>query len=332
MTSTNIQPSQQMISSSFGAILVALFTTPFEVIKVRMQAQLKPTAVKCSIFENVVDTLCYCTTKPAFNSPVLCTIHSNIQTVPPFRSSTDAFMKIVQREGVFNLWKGLSATLVQMLPQTVIYYTAYDQMKVWLGFMEGKQNVSSTLVAGVTSRSFAVICVSPIEMIRTKFQSKSRLGYKEMCSMILFTIKQDGVFSMWRGVGPTLLRDVPFSALYWLSYEKLKSLNSAPNFLYYFMAGALSGVVAAVATQPFDVVKTYRQIELGEIKDVSSAKKLPFTFSILNDLRKVQGMSSLYTGMNPRLLKVAPACAIMISTYEYGKSYFAKKNDDRDVG
>jgi len=45
-------------------------------------------AVRCSIFENVVDRLCFCATKPAFNSPVLCTIYGNIQTVPRFQSST----------------------------------------------------------------------------------------------------------------------------------------------------------------------------------------------------------------------------------------------------
>ena len=31
-------------------------------------------------------------------------------------------------------------------------------------------------------------------------------------------------------------------------------------------------------------------------------------------------------GLAPRLVKVAPACAIMISTYEYGKQYFTEKN------
>lgn len=325
-TSSKVLASQQMMSSSVGAMLVSLFTTPFEVVKVRLQAQLKTTTVRCSIFENVVDTLCFCATKPAFNSPVLCTIYGNIPTVPKYQSSTDAFFKIMQNEGVFNLWKGLSPTLVQMLPQTIIYYTAYDQIKMRLGFVDGQQNFIAPIVSGVTSRSFAVVCVSPMEMIRTKFQSKSRLGYKELCSMILFTIKQDGISSMWRGVGPSLLRDVPFSAIYWLSYEYMKFIVPSPTFFDYFAAGASSGMIAAVITQPFDVVKTYRQIELGEIKDPKSAKKLPFTFSILNSLRKVQGFSSLYTGLNPRLMKVVPACAIMISTYEYGKSYFAKRN------
>jgi len=33
--------TQQMISSGSGALLVSLFTTPFDVVKVRLQAQLK---------------------------------------------------------------------------------------------------------------------------------------------------------------------------------------------------------------------------------------------------------------------------------------------------
>lgn len=31
-------------------------------------------------------------------------------------------------------------------------------------------------------------------------------------------------------------------------------------------------------------------------------------------------------GFMPRVIKVAPACAIMISTYEFGKSFFRRRN------
>jgi solute carrier family 25 protein 39/40 len=31
----------------------------------------------------------------------------------------------------------------------------------------------------------------------------------------------------------------------------------------------------------------------------------------------------LYVGLLPRLLKIAPSCAIMISSYELGKRFFA---------
>lgn len=34
------------------------------------------------------------------------------------------------------------------------------------------------------------------------------------------------------------------------------------------------------------------------------------------------GIKALFTGLVPRLIKVAPACAIMISTFEHGKIAF----------
>lgn len=37
-----------------------------------------------------------------------------------------------------------------------------------------------------------------------------------------------------------------------------------------------------------------------------------------------------YSGFMPRVIKVAPACAIMISTYEFGKASFRKANLDRE--
>lgn len=39
-----------------------------------------------------------------------------------------------------------------MLPQTIIYYTAYDQIKMRLGFVDGQQNFIAPIVSGVTSR------------------------------------------------------------------------------------------------------------------------------------------------------------------------------------
>ena len=36
-----------------------------------------------------------------------------------------------------------------------------------------------------------------------------------------------------------------------------------------------------------------------------------------------------FLGLIPRLIKIAPACAVMISTYEFGKSFFQKQNAQR---
>lgn len=38
------------------------------------------------------------------------------------------------------------------------------------------------------------------------------------------------------------------------------------------------------------------------------------------------GTRGIFSGLVPRMIKVAPACAIMVSTFEYGKKFFQKRN------
>ena len=338
-SSSTLHPYQQMISSSAGALGVSLFTTPFDVVKVRLQAQLKtPERIKCFTLNRVVDTsLCYCQHRAYNSNAAMCGTATCLRTVarPLYTSTYDAFVKIVQSEGLGKLWRGLPPTLVQMVPQTVIYFTAYDHLKLQFGYVQGETNVVASLCAGAVGRVFAVMAVSPMEMARTKLQSKKTLRYSQLLRLVMDSIQREGVLSMWRGIGPTILRDVPFSALYWVMYEGLKSLKHDPSVVDNFVCGAVSGSVAAFLVTPFDVVKTHRQIELGESsaalrqrnKPTTGVVRLPLTFRIISKLWRAQGVGGLFVGLVPRVAKIAPSCAIMISTYEYGKRYFTEQNE-----
>lgn len=70
--------------------------------------------------------------------------------------------------------------------------------------------------------------------------------FTELGIVLRSLVRNNGITSLWRGLVPTLLRDVPFSAIYWVSYESIKSLSSStvPSFSFSFMAGALSGAVS----------------------------------------------------------------------------------------
>lgn len=59
-------------------------------------------------------------------------------------------------------------------------------------------------------------------------------------------IAAEGVFGLWRGLGPTVFRDVPFSGIYWAVYESLKKQNNVtvPTFWFSFCGGAISGSVS----------------------------------------------------------------------------------------
>ena len=77
------------------------------------------------------------------------------------------------------------------------------------------------------------------------------------------------------------------------------------------------------------MIKTRLQIELGD-KIVRgngfNGKGRLKSIAIATEIITNEGVKGLFAGLIPRLVKVAPACAIMISSYEYCKRYFALKN------
>lgn len=133
--------------------------------------------------------------------------------------------------------------------------------------------------------------------------------------------KREGPQALWRGLLPTMLRDVPFSGIYWMGYEKirhrLQTHHELSHFQTSFIAGASSGMIAAIVTTPFDVVKTQRQVSL----DAEEAR----LGRILKNIIRKNGSAGFFRGVVPRVVKVAPACAIMISSYEMGKHFFANR-------
>ncbi|KAJ8364641.1 hypothetical protein SKAU_G00134720 [Synaphobranchus kaupii] len=403
--SAGITPVQQMLASGTGALLTSLFVTPLDVVKIRLQAQRSPfyqaLAVDSEPWSNVIRPSkwkCFLYCNGLMDHLYVCqngtSCSSWYKTPTHFSGTLDAFVKITRNEGVKSLWSGLPPTLVMAVPATVIYFTCYDQLKDFLCYGMGYQGSQVPLVAGGLARLGAVTVISPLELVRTKMQSK-QLSYSELRVCIRSSVAQDGWLSLWKGWGPTVLRDVPFSALYWFNYELVKAQLCAgyrvaeATFMMSFVAGAISGAVAAVMTLPFDVVKTQRQIQLGEMETLADrarqqrcgglrgsgcslrslqrgtvleedrredgvpccslitrlgdcciatnallpftapAKKPSSTWHIMGRILADSGYRGLFAGFLPRVVKVAPACAVMISTYEFGKAFFQKLNRER---
>ncbi|XP_069682426.1 mitochondrial glutathione transporter SLC25A40-like isoform X3 [Periplaneta americana] len=322
-----ITMTQQMAASCTGALITSLLMTPFDVVKIRLQTQQKSLlSNKCFLYCNgLMDHLCPCINPngPAQPSPQVSQFW--YQRNGHFTGTVDAFMKITRNEGIFSLWSGLSPTLVLAVPATVVYFVTYENLRLFIKDRHGGfQPHWGPFMAGSIARFWAVTLVSPLELIRTKMQSK-KVSYQEMQQALKSMLHYHGFRGLFKGLGSTLLRDVPFSGIYWFHYEKIKGLftTGVPSFGVSFLAGATAGSIAAIATNPFDVVKTHQQIELGE-KEIYSdpPRKSSTMMKTLKNIYSRNGVSGLFTGLTPRLVKVAPACAIMISTFEYGKYFF----------
>jgi solute carrier family 25 protein 39/40 len=222
------------------------------------------------------------------------------------------------------------------------------------------------LVAGSIARIVAAMVVSPIEMFRTRMQASTSVSSSghitETARGIREMVQVRGYASLWRGLSLTLWRDVPFSGIYWWGYENIRGAltdareryrgrsldtdiprsrarsrsqskeNHTATFTDSFTAGALSGAVASVLTTPFDVGKTRQQVFKDRTSNAKEGVKVlaPEERSMprfLWHIFKEEGAAGLWKGWVPRTLKVAPACAIMISSYEVGKRMARSANE-----
>lgn len=177
-----------------------------DVIKIRLQSQLHPIAKgECFYYSNgLMDHLCVNCADPHKNIPC-----EWFNRPGHFTGTIDAFFKITRNEGIRSLWSGLSPTIVSAIPATVFYYTLYDNMLL-MAISRYGDKFYIPLIVGAFARTAAVTVVSPLEMIRTKMQSE-KLSYLEIGRALNLTVKSDGYISLYRGLAPTIMRDIPFS-------------------------------------------------------------------------------------------------------------------------
>lgn len=206
------------------------------------------------------------------------------------------------------------------VPSSTAYILTYDHLLKEILPTVLPNGPLTPLCAGVLARSVITSLASPLELIRTNLQStplspNNPHTYRSVLASIRSLVQQNGVFSMWRGLGPSLWRDVPFSGIYWASYEAWKGFyarRGREGASVAFVSGATSGILATLITSPFDVLKTRRQALIMS----ASNPQLTWTMPLLLRIVRTEGPSALFAGIWPRIVKLAPACGIMISCFE----------------
>eukprot|EP01025_Chloroclados_australasicus_P033527 TRINITY_DN3422_c0_g1_i1.p1 TRINITY_DN3422_c0_g1~~TRINITY_DN3422_c0_g1_i1.p1 ORF type:complete len:336 (-),score=50.34 TRINITY_DN3422_c0_g1_i1:854-1825(-) len=312
---------ERCVAAMGASIVSALVTNPFDLVKTRLQVQLgTQTLVSRPLFqERLALNLCPSCTRPL--PPPSITPASSSSCASGcfvYQSSFDAMLKIVRREGFFVLWRGTGAVMMAQIPLVGIYMPLYESL---LEQFTPSMGNYAPLAAGSVARSVSVLCVAPLELIRTRIQAnKAPMG--------LGSGMGTGWRQMWRGVDATLARDIPFTMIYWTLVERIrKSIKQNQGIhkddfsttLYAnVVAGSVAGSVAAVLTTPFDVAKTTVQAKSGT-DGVGSVLRT------IREISRAGGVQALFTGVGPRVTKIAPACAIVISMYEILKQALAGK-------
>ncbi|XP_053574850.1 mitochondrial glutamate carrier 2 isoform X3 [Bombina bombina] len=191
----------------------------------------------------------------------------------------DCLVKTVRSEGFFGMYRGAAVNLTLVTPEKAIKLAANDFFRYHLT-KEGKQlTLIREMLAGCGAGTCQVIVTSPMEMLKIQLQDAGRLATqkvvagegaaaiphpspaasKKPSAMLIARdlLRTQGISGVYKGLGATLLRDVPFSVIYFPLFANVnklgqKSSHEKAPFYHSFVAGCFAGAVAAVAVTPLD--------------------------------------------------------------------------------
>lgn len=245
-------------------------------------------------------------------------------------SSYEIFKSVIQKSGIRALYVGFFAATIGHLPGSLIYITSYVYYKDKLQKIDnrllpvhddGRQSPYVSFAASILADVTAISLYCPVDVIVQRLYIRERLNKKKMSSFnILKTIvSKEGIRGLYRGFTIELFNSLPASAVWWTTYEYFKMViskrlsiyqmeeDNSPNnvlvvkkhWIPQFFAGALSGTIVAVITNPLDVVRTRFQTQTYTH---SLEKQYKRPVDMIRSIVKTEGVKGFMKGITPRLL------------------------------
>jgi solute carrier family 25 (mitochondrial aspartate/glutamate transporter), member 12/13 len=176
------------------------------------------------------------------------------------------------------------------------------------------------LLSGGTAGACQVVFTNPLEIVKIRLQVQGEVARtvegapRRSAGWI---IKNLGLVGLYKGASACLMRDVPFSAIYFPAYAHLKKdyFGESPEkklgILQLLTAGAIAGMPAAYFTTPFDVIKTRLQVEAR--KGQTSYNGIAHCArSILRE----EGFKAFFKGGPARILRSSPQFGCTLAAFE----------------
>uniref|UniRef100_A0A674GJF5 Mitochondrial glutamate carrier 1 n=1 Tax=Taeniopygia guttata TaxID=59729 RepID=A0A674GJF5_TAEGU len=220
-----------------------------------------------------------------------------------YSSLSDCLIKTIRSEGYFGMYRGAAVNLTLVTPEKAIKLAANDFFRHHLSKDGKKLTLLKEMLAGCGAGTCQVIVTTPMEMLKIQLQDAGRIAAQKklMAQQAQISsspaaaaaepamerhptatqitrelLRSKGIAGLYKGLGATLLRDVPFSIVYFPLFANLNKLGQKdPNvkapFYVSFLSGCVAGSTAAVAVNPCDVIKTRLQsLQRGVNEDTYS--------------------------------------------------------------
>lgn len=190
---------------------------------------------------------------------------------------------------------------------------------------QGAVNTTKHLWAGAVAAMVSRTCVAPLE--RLKLEYIVRGEKRNLFELVQKIATTQGLKGFWKGNFLNILRTAPFKAVNFCAYDTYRkqllkiSKNKETTNFERFLAGAAAGITATILCLPMDTIRTKIVAPGGEtLGGVVGA----FSYMI-----RTEGFFSLYKGLLPSILSMAPSGAVFYGVYDILKSAYLHSPDGK---
>jgi len=236
------------------------------------------------------------------------------------KGPVDAFKRILASEGAKGFYKGLGANLVGVTPEKAIKLAANEFFREAFEEQDGSIKLQYEMLAGASAGSCQVVATTPMELVKIRMQMQATLPVAERQSTVE-VVRNLGIKGCYKGFAATLLRDVPFSFIYFPLYANIKKMmadsKGDTSMGSILTAGFIAASLSAGMVTPLDVIKTRLQVSGGIEKygNITGAFQL---------ILKEEGPAAFFKGLAPRMIVVGPLFAIAQLSFEKMKEYLIR--------
>ncbi|KAK5091916.1 Mitochondrial dicarboxylate transporter [Exophiala xenobiotica] len=239
------------------------------------------------------------------------------------------FGYIIKNEGFLGLYSGLSASLLRQLTYSTVRFGVYEDLKVRFApeataeNPKAKPSTLNLIMQSSLAGLLGGIAGNPGDVLNVRMQSDfgkplaERRNYKHALDGLIRVVQEEGVTSLWRGVGANSTRALLMTSSQLGSYDIIKqffmnSMGMRDNITTHFSASLSAGFVATTVCSPVDVIKT---------RIMSGAGKKSI-MEILRAATQQEGYLWMFRGWVPSFIRLGPHTIFTMIFFEQHKKLY----------
>uniref|UniRef100_A0A7S3J4R6 Mitochondrial carrier protein n=1 Tax=Euplotes harpa TaxID=151035 RepID=A0A7S3J4R6_9SPIT len=228
-------------------------------------------------------------------------------------------MEMYRKEGIVGFYKGNGVNVFRASPCAALEFLFYEIYKSVLVDNSLANDVRGKFVCGALAGVTANTITYPLDLIKTilSVQLNPRHYKKGIVGHVRIIYSKEGLPGFYKGWLTTMVGIAPYIAIKMATFDVLKTRylpsKDVPHFdLINLSFGAVAGMVSMTATYPLDLIKRKMQL-VGVSKHV---RRYDGLIHCINSTMLHEGWRGFFRGLNPCILKMVPATAILFSVNE----------------